>query len=67
MIESKEEALIIAQKYVDIDVHSVVIVTGNGNVYTSEKTDPADTSEKFYVKGGKDDSEDELKKKKSKK
>lgn len=67
MIESKEEALIIAQKYVDIDVHSVVIVTGNGNVYTSEKTDPADTSEKFYVKGGKDDSEDELKKKKSQK
>ena len=67
MVESKEEALLIAQKYVDIDVHSVVIVTGNGNVYTSEKTDPADTSEKFYVKGGKDDSEDELKKKKSQK
>lgn len=58
MVESKEEALLIAQKYVDIDVHSVVIVTGNGNVYTSEKTDPADTSEKFYVKGGKDESEE---------
>lgn len=64
MVESKEEALTIAQKYVDIDVHSVVIVTGNGNVYTSESIDPADTSEKIYVKGGKDETEKPKTKKK---
>lgn len=67
MIETKEEALLIAQKYVNIDVHSVVIVTGNGNVYISENIDPADTSEKFYLKGGKEELTEEIKPKKPKK
>lgn len=51
MISNTTEAIKLCEKFgVNISEHSHVIVTGNGNIYTSLNIDPKDTSKQFNVK-----------------
>lgn len=51
MISNTTEAIKLCEKFgVNISEHSHVIVTGNGNIYTSINIDPKDTSKQFNVK-----------------
>lgn len=51
MINNTSEAIKLCEKFgVNISEHSHVIVTGNGNIYTSLNIDPKDTSKQFNVK-----------------
>lgn len=53
MIENKEQALELCAKFgIKLAEHKTVIVTGNNSIYLSDNIDPADTSEKFFLKGG---------------
>lgn len=53
MIKSIEEAKELCVKYdIKLSEHKTVIVTGNNSIYLSDNVDPADTSEKFFLKGG---------------
>jgi hypothetical protein len=53
MVKSTDEAKELCAKYgVKLSDHKTVIVTANNSIYLSDNIDPADTSEKFYLKGG---------------
>lgn len=53
MINSIEEAKELCVKFdIKLSEHKTVIVTGNNSIYLSDNIDPADTSKKFYLKGG---------------
>lgn len=51
MISNTTEAIKLCEKFgVNISEHSHVIVTANGNIYTSLNIDPKDTSKQFNLK-----------------
>ena len=51
MITSQEEAIELAAKYqVSVDEFPNAVVTANSNIYTTDRVDPKDDSEKFYLK-----------------
>lgn len=51
MINNTSEAIKLCEKFgVNISEHSHVIVTENGNIYTSLNIDPKDTSKQFNLK-----------------
>lgn len=48
MIESQKEAELLCEKFgVNPSEHPHLVVTANGNIYTTGNVDPKDTSEKF--------------------
>lgn len=51
MISNTTEAIKLCEKFgVNISEHPHVIVTANGNIYTSLNIDPKDTSKQFNLK-----------------
>ena len=55
----KAQAIKLCEKFgVKHSELSCVIVTENGNIYTSENIDPKDNSERFYLKVEADDFEE---------
>jgi hypothetical protein len=53
MVENEDQAKELCVKYgIKLSEHKTVIVTGNNSIYLSDNIDPADTSKKFFLKGG---------------
>jgi exosome complex RNA-binding protein Rrp4 len=63
MITSKEEAKEYCKKYeINISAHKSVIVTANGSIYLdTENIDPADSPERFVLKGKEEAKKEEAK------
>ena len=54
MITNLDQAKELCVRFdIKLSEHDTVIVTGNNSIYLSDNIDPADTSEKFFLKGGK--------------
>lgn len=52
MIESHKEAELLCEKFgVNPSEHPHLVVTANGNIYTTGKVDPKDTSDQFVFTG----------------